>query len=92
MVQFDPNSQIAKDYLPVLEERIAFDDEPDRYKSLENIKENVRKNNGKNDNDNNFISTYERQIKTGKNGDSSSPLLDSSTLAPSWVPDDQAEK
>merc|ERR1712210_269198 len=29
MVQFDPNSQIAKDYLPVLEERIAFDDEPD---------------------------------------------------------------
>jgi len=29
MLQFDPNSQIAKDYLPVLNERIAFDDEPE---------------------------------------------------------------
>jgi len=29
MLQFDPNSEIAKDYLPVLKERIAFDDEPE---------------------------------------------------------------
>jgi len=30
MLQFDPNSEIAKDYLPVLKERIAFDDELER--------------------------------------------------------------